>query len=299
MRRYPAKLLLFGEHILLLGARAMAVPVPAFGGAWSEASEETPWRASLRAFAASRDLQQMGMLDTSRFQAELEAGLFFDSNIPSGYGLGSSGALCAAVYDRYAFDKTSDLPVLKQLFARMESYFHGQSSGIDPLTSYLNRALWIEDRHAVRFAEPANWQQEPPLIFLLDTHTPRQTGPLVQWFLEQSRKPDFALLLEQSLFPVHSALLEAWESGDNETFWQALRQVSAFQATHFEPMIPAALRASWEHGLQSDAYVLKVCGAGGGGFVLGFGTSKAKILSQLGTTFAPVFPFEQDAMVEK
>ena len=34
-------------------------------------------------------------------------GLFFKSNIPQGYGLGSSGAMVAAFYDRYAKKKIS------------------------------------------------------------------------------------------------------------------------------------------------------------------------------------------------
>jgi hypothetical protein len=33
-RSFSAKLLLFGEHVLLLGAPALAVPVAAFGGHW-------------------------------------------------------------------------------------------------------------------------------------------------------------------------------------------------------------------------------------------------------------------------
>ena len=29
-------------------------------------------------------------------------GLYFESTIPQGFGIGSSGALCAAIYDRYS-----------------------------------------------------------------------------------------------------------------------------------------------------------------------------------------------------
>jgi mevalonate kinase len=35
--------------------------------------------------------------------------MYFDSSIPQGYGVGSSGALVAAIYDRYAQDKITVL----------------------------------------------------------------------------------------------------------------------------------------------------------------------------------------------
>ena len=34
MRNYSSKLLLFGEHVLLLGSTALAMPVPAYSGKW-------------------------------------------------------------------------------------------------------------------------------------------------------------------------------------------------------------------------------------------------------------------------
>ena len=59
--------------------------------------------------------------------------MYFDSSIPQGYGVGSSGALVAAIYDQYALNKitvlenlTKDkLVQLKTVFAAMESFFTG------------------------------------------------------------------------------------------------------------------------------------------------------------------------------
>ena len=56
----------------------------------------------------------------------------------------SSGALVAAIYDRYALKKLSqdDLTSQKLPFKKYFCYhgvsFHGQSSGLDPLNSYLS-----------------------------------------------------------------------------------------------------------------------------------------------------------------
>ena len=35
--------------------------------------------------------------------------MYFDSSIPKGYGVGSSGALVASIYDKYAFNKITVL----------------------------------------------------------------------------------------------------------------------------------------------------------------------------------------------
>ena len=69
-------------------------------------------------------------INTQLLESDLHNGWELSSDIPAGAGMGSSGAVVAAVYDRYAQQKTDDLFALKNLFAQMENYFHGKSSGI-------------------------------------------------------------------------------------------------------------------------------------------------------------------------
>lgn len=42
-------------------------------------------------------------------EKDLQEGMYFDSSIPRGYGVGSSGAIVAAIYDKYAEDKITVL----------------------------------------------------------------------------------------------------------------------------------------------------------------------------------------------
>ena len=87
--------------------------------------------------------------------------MYFDSSIPQGYGVGSSGALVAAIYDKYATDKITVLEnltrekllKLKIIFSKMESFFHGKSSGLDPLNSYLSLPILINSKDNIE----ANW----------------------------------------------------------------------------------------------------------------------------------------------
>ena len=70
----------------------------------------------------------MVSFDLKTFEADLESGMYFDSSIPQGYGVGSSGALVASIYDKYAQDKITILEnltrekllKLKEIFSTME-----------------------------------------------------------------------------------------------------------------------------------------------------------------------------------
>jgi mevalonate kinase len=39
---------------------------------------------------------------------------------------------------------------------------------------------------------------------------------------------------------------------------------------NFHPMIPKNFHELWKKGIETNDYYLKLCGSGGGGFILGF-----------------------------
>jgi mevalonate kinase len=300
MRHYPAKLLLFGEHLLLKGATALATPVPKYFGAWAQkASLAAPrqWK-QLSAIAQNWPANPPLWIDLPRLRADLSDGWFLRANIPQGYGLGSSGALCAALYDRYGLDRLSDsdFAALKQRLADMEAVFHGRSSGIDPLTAYLQQTLLIEQVHQVR---PLSVYHPPSdiKVFLIDTEQSRQTAPLVQWFLSQCEKPDFSQMLQTDVLPVHEQMVQAWLSGETDGFWASLKQISIWQWNWLTPMLPVrqVLRQWWADTLQeseSTTY-FKICGAGGGGFLLGFTRQHEAVRTlALQHDLSLIFPFQ-------
>ncbi|MEM9849977.1 MAG: mevalonate kinase, partial [Bacteroidota bacterium] len=141
---YPAKLILFGEYTVLLGGRALAMPLQQFKAYWDRSVLETDTRISgFFEYLLTNDSLK-DLFDAAKMKSDLGAGLVFQSDIPLGYGLGSSGALCAATYDTYALTKSTDLHLLKKQLADMEAHFHGASSGTDPLICYLNQTLLLE-----------------------------------------------------------------------------------------------------------------------------------------------------------
>lgn len=270
MRTYPGKLLLFGEYVILLGAPALSAPVAVFSGTW-KLDATLPYAEELLGFAGSMAAASVPSFNAPALVADVHAGWRFASNIPQGYGLGSSGALVAGLYDRYAGKALSDPSALLDVFAQMESHFHGQSSGLDPLTSYLEVPLQTGPGRSVRQVTWKPWDQDAaPRALLLDTELPRQTAPLVARFRSLLEDPDFVKQVEQRWIPAHLAAMEAWVGGHAAQFWPALRTLSEIQLDLAGFLIPDAMKSLWSEGLQTDRFLLKLCGAGGGGFILGF-----------------------------
>lgn len=294
MRRYPAKLLLFGEHVLLLGAPALSMPVPAFGGQWDWRSPDTPMTEQdmrLLEFARSAALRNVPDLDAKAFEADLGLGLFFHSDIPTGYGLGSSGALCAAIYDRYTQQKSKDPAELKAIFAAMESYFHGNSSGLDPLTSYLNQPLIVRNKTELSVADCRPWRPAEPVVFLVDSQMPRQTGPMVRWFQHRCGAPDFRKRLNERYLPKVEEAIANWQSGDLEAFMLTISELSRFQHQELGPIIPTSVKDLWHHSFDTKTVRFKLCGAGGGGYLLGFARSH-EAAREAAQHHPLVFPFD-------
>ena len=271
IRQYPAKLLLFGEHLLLLGSTALAIPVPAFAGRWDCCNPSSPARQWQLLCNILPQLTELESLKFRNLEKAVNEGWYFNADIPMGYGMGSSGALCAAIFDAFGQEayKSGTSTILTAL-AEMESAFHGKSSGIDPLTSYLNQPVLISDSSTV---QPLPHLSAPAeiTVFLVDTGQERHTAPLVQWFRAQLATDTFQQRLE-SILPVQEAMIQAWLDGNSDLFLHQLRFVSQWQYHNMQPMLPQSetLRQWWIDLLGSDHTFLKICGAGGGGFLLGF-----------------------------
>lgn len=289
MKQYTSKLLLFGEHSVIKGSQALAMPLPHFYGSWKNTTQDfEPLQMGLPLFVKYlEDLQKEGKslckLNLFLFKNELNKGLFFESNIPTGYGVGSSGALCAAVYDFFCEDKLekseANFLTLKKIFAQLESFFHGSSSGTDPLICFIEKTLLLESKEKIRIA---NFQQKNNYqLFLLDTKIPRQTGPFVNLFLEKCKNPDYFSRLQSEYIPDVDEAIAAFLSQNINILFEKIHKIGHYQFKYFSEMIPSDFRTIWLDGLASNFYKLKLCGAGGGGFLLGITSDFEKTKKEL------------------
>jgi mevalonate kinase len=235
--------------------------------------------------------------DVKSLEFDIAQGLFFQSNIPQGFGVGSSGALTASLYERYVYPKpiiasprkykdialpnSEDVLQLKKVFGQLESHFHGSSSGIDPLICYLNTPILIKSKTQMELPEMPKFSGKNGAVFLLNTGRPRKTEPLVNLFLEKCKQKEFADLCKNELMVYNDNCINSFIANDMPTLFDNLKLLSAFQLQHLENMIPTLYRDIWRKGLETDRYYLKLCGAGGGGFILGFTREMEYLLKDL------------------
>ena len=311
---FYAKILLFGEYSVIYNSMGLIIPYSHFRGElafmnkdrYTDIDFAKQSNMQLKAYSESL-LQQKRtgklsvQLDLQAFANDIKKGLYFESTIPQGYGLGSSAALVAAVYSRYAKNKIKsrrhiapeEISQLKSDFSEMEAFFHGTSSGVDPLNSYIKYPVLMKGKGQFETVGiPRTDNGSDNAIFLLNTGKSRKTGPWVQIFLEKSKDKNYQKAIKEELIPLNNQCITSLLKGDLSTFRTALKKISSFQLNYFREMIPASCFELWEKGLETDEYYLKLCGAGGGGFVLGFTgafDNVKKEISENGKEFIPVY----------
>lgn len=273
--------MLFGEHTVVKGSQALAMPINSHYGTWQyvkDPIQKQIQQQNLPQFGSYLNEQNLSrVLDITTFLQDMDQGLYFQSSIPTGYGMGSSGALCAAIFDQYKQQDITDLGILKQLFGKMESFFHGTSSGMDPLVCFLNYPILFSSNGAIQQVQIDRKQlldvssagTSDRAIFLLDTHIQRETAPYVNGFLERCKKEYYNKKCTDELVPVVNTAIASLTTGKWEALQNAWSNISFLQQDLFDFMIPTPFRKIWQLGLESDVFKLKICGAGGGGYLLG------------------------------
>jgi mevalonate kinase len=300
-KSFNSKILLFGEYSIIHNSMGLSIPYEAFEGKFTfepqllkgeQISESNQSLAELATYLKS--LMEENKLkftcDIERFEEDITAGLVFDSSIPQGYGVGSSGALVAAVYNRYALDKIPNdqkisgklIVRLKEIFSQMESYYHGKSSGMDPLICYMNHPMLIQSKDNI---DPIGLPEEnihgKGAIFLINTGIVGETQPLVNLFLDKCKEEGFAHVIKNELIPFNNNCIKAFLKGEIKEMFYNLKDLSSFLLSNLSPMIPRRFRKIWKKGLETEAYYLKLCGSGGGGYILGFTEDLEKAKAEL------------------
>jgi mevalonate kinase len=274
-KKYPAKLLLFGEYTVINNSEALAIPFNMFQGCWEYNEKESTLAIESNKILSEillylRSLEAK-IINFENFQSDIKDGIWFNSNIPYGYGLGSSGALVAAIYDRYFEVKSTNYSDIKKDLGKIESFFHGTSSGTDPLVSYLNQSIKIEVDQSIKIIPELNVNNTigSIIIFVVDCGFARHSNNLVNSYIESCKESNFQTNYIEPIKLLTSLSIEALLNNDVR-LKQYVKTISELQLIHMKKMIPDEILALWLKGIQSDLFSLKLCGAGGGGFMLGF-----------------------------
>ncbi len=282
---FYAKILLFGEYGIIKDSKGLAIPFNTYQGALKvsenpsiEAVESN--KNLLKFYYHLSDLEAQNLADfrLEELKRDIDNGMYFDSSIPQGYGVGSSGALVAAVYDKYADNKITVLEnltrdkllKLKEVFSLMESFFHGKSSGLDPLNSYLSLPILINSKDDLEATGIPSQKEGKGAVFLLDSQQVGETEPMVSLFMNKMKNEGFRRMLNEDFAKHTDACIDDFLHGNVKSLFGNVKQLSKVVLANFKPMIPKAFHSLWQQGIDSNAYYLKLCGSGGGGYILGF-----------------------------
>ncbi len=278
---YPSKIMLVGEYGVVVGGSALTIPFPRFHAKVKSVEDIPPGKEK----ESEQSLHYIKLLyqfiqslpegtfhappDMTKFARNLQT-YWLDLNIPIGFGLGSSGAVSAAIYDLFfPASRTLTLQEQKEDLASIESYFHGKSSGVDALTCHARSALRFQATGGIKKVkfDPTDIRGGYR-FFLLNSGEKFDTGPLVQHFLTQLKSPGFKSSMKEEYLPLNQKLIETLLGERDADPGLLVRLLSDFQFNHFSKMIPEKMLDVWIEGQVSNEYYLKLNGSGGG-FMLG------------------------------
>jgi mevalonate kinase len=285
---FYSKILLFGEYGIIQDSKGLSIPYNFYNGALK--TDENP---SIEAISSNGHLKRfvahlknlaieqpnLVQFDLTTLETDIKNGMYFDSSIPQGYGVGSSGALVAAIYDKYAQNKITVLEnltrekllELKTIFSQMESFFHGKSSGLDPLNSYLSIPILINSKDNIEATGiPTQSFDGKGAVFLIDSGIIGETAPMVNIFMENLKDQGFRNMLKTQFVKYTDSCVENFLGGDMKSLFANTKKLSKVVLNNFKPMIPEQFHSIWQKGIDTNDYYLKLCGSGGGGYILGF-----------------------------
>lgn len=295
MEQINSKILLFGEYAILRNGMALVMPCDKYNGYFdfyhtnqyyseeqrSIALQSNEYLKKLSEFIAQH-MSESFVLEVKQLESELKQGLYFKSTIPQGYGLGSSGAVVAALLLRYlkkakgfkdelkalTFQKLQEL---KKHLGELEGFFHGASSGIDPLSILLNEPILYKGPDDITTTSlPPQTLLKKNVIFLLNTKHARSTSKMMERFNYLMKDAVFTQRFDNYVQCHSNEAIHNFLNSKVDDFYHSMHAISTFQYNEMKIFFSKSLRREVKKGLDSGAYFLKMCGAGGGGFILGF-----------------------------
>ena len=285
MKKYFSKILLFGEYGIINNSNALAIPYEEYSGEIMFRDNDSSSNITIKKLYEYMIQKKLDSLfDIFSFQKNLKEGMIFKSNIPVNYGLGSSGALVAALYDSYSLNKNKiDLSDTIKELSLIESFFHGKSSGLDPLTSYLNSPILVNANKSLKKIDKTliSSGHDNKGFFLIDTHISSKTQPLVNFFLNKLDDASYKKSFENNFVKSTNNCIDFFLKNDSINLFSEMKSLSASTLNLFNRMIPESFKNLWLFCLDSKDVALKLCGSGGGGYIIGYSIDLKKTKKEL------------------
>lgn len=274
--RVPGKWVLTGEHAVLRGATAVALPHPEMGLTLS--FESRPGGSQLEIEPSDAETVILDLLNAVAESWTREGRQFtmptgrleMKSTIPIGAGLGSSAALCVAL-THWLSEPLGLSPEQKVEYAtQLEHRFHGRSSGMDVAV--------IAAGEPISFVMGKGSQcmgiRKLPRFTFHDTGLRSRTSECVSKVETfRGEKPSLAEKVDEVMSSASRSAMEGlarYEAGNVEEGLKILQESmeKARECFYTWELVPGAAKRLEEDLLKQGARAVKITGAGGGGMVV-------------------------------
>ena len=88
--------------------------------------------------------------------------------------------------------------------------------------------------------------------------------------MNKMKNDGFRKMLNEEFTKYTDLCIEDFISGNAKSLFSNVKSLSKVVLDNFKPMIPKSFQDLWKDGIESNTYYLKLCGSGGGGYILGF-----------------------------
>lgn len=280
--RAPGKIILTGEHFVVLGAPAVAMAINLYAHATAKGIREKKLKveANIPLSLLGRDedasrLDTRMLLEPFRLAArdsldyvgKRDAGVSVevDCEIPVGAGLGSSAATSVAIIaaTSRAYGERLEKEKICQIAFGPESYLHGSPSGVDQATSTYGGIIQFSKPEKVK---RLNMKRIPSLL-VCDTKVHRSTKSLVGSVVKRAKSENefFRSHLEE-VSQISNSAVKALRKGDDRELGLLMNRNHELlvQIGVSHPMLDKLVKVARKEG----AMGAKLTGAGGGGCMI-------------------------------
>ena len=271
---FNSKILLFGEYGIMHSSDALSIPYKRYNGFLTKSNILTEDQKK-----SNRNIESLyeymiqeeylgDIINSNKLKEEIDSGLYFESNIPIGSGLGSSGALVSSIISRYSkVDLKSFSNVeLKKIMSLIESKFHGNSSGLDPAVSYFNKPI-LYSNQKIKPIDIVAFKDFK--VYIIDSRIESSTKKMIKTFEDKMIDSEFRLFFNNKFITNTNQCIDHLINTP-ELFRNSIKELSNDTYNNFHEMIPNNIKNKWKEGIRNDSYYMKLCGSGGGGFFLAY-----------------------------
>ena len=271
---FNSKILLFGEYGIMHDSDALSIPYKRFNGFLTKSNTLTEDQKK-----SNRNIESLyeymiqeeylgDIINSNNLKEEIDSGLYFESNIPIGSGLGSSGALVSSIISRYSkVDlKSFSNAELKKIMSLIESKFHGNSSGLDPAVSYFNKPI-LYSNQKIKPIDIIAFKDFK--VYIIDSRIESSTKKMIKTFEDKMIDSEFRLFFNNKFITNTNQCIDHLINTP-ELFRNSIKELSNDTYNNFYEMIPNNIKNKWKEGIRNDSYYMKLCGSGGGGFFLAY-----------------------------